>query len=183
MESSERPDCLKRALAVSHAYTSNNVTAPTDSIATNVEASEKKAYFDAHYIAPDVFRLQANPLLIETGEKRILIDTGLGPSTGWAVHAGRLTKSLEAAGITPDSIDAIVLTHCHPDHIGGFGTDPAKQFPNADLILSEPSWTSGIHQTRRLSCQNGRPRARLRCKRYLRRLATICIRSREALMW
>ena len=110
---------------------------PTDSIATNVEADEKKAYFDAHYIAPDVFRLQATPLLIDTGEKRILVDTGLGPSTGWAVHAGRVTKSLEAAGITPDSIDVIVLTHCHPDHIGGFGSDPAKQFPNADLVLSE----------------------------------------------
>ncbi|UXN66546.1 hypothetical protein N8E89_26000 (plasmid) [Phyllobacterium sp. A18/5-2] len=75
---------------------------PTDSIATNVQADEKKAYFDAHYIAPDVFRLQASPLLIDTGQKRILIDTGLGPSTGWAVHAGRVTKTLAAAGITPD---------------------------------------------------------------------------------
>lgn len=110
---------------------------PTDSIATNVQAEEKKAYFDAHYIAADVFRLQASPLLIDTGEKRILIDTGLGRSTGWAVHAGRVTKTFAAAGITPDSIDTIVLTHCHPDHIGGFGADPAKQFPNAELVLSE----------------------------------------------
>ncbi len=72
---------------------------PTDSIATNVEAGEKKAYFDAHYIAPDVFRLQANPLLIETEQKRILVDTGVGPGKSWAPYAGRLTKCLEQAGI------------------------------------------------------------------------------------
>lgn len=110
---------------------------PTDSIAINVEANEKKAYFDAHYIAPDVFRLQATPLLIDTGQKRILVDTGLGPSEGWAVHAGRLAKSLAAGGITSDTIDVVVLTHCHLDHIGGFGIDPAQRFPHADLILSE----------------------------------------------
>lgn len=110
---------------------------PTDSIATNVEAGEKKAYFDAHYIAPDVFRLQANPLLIETGQKRILVDTGIGPGQSWAPYAGRLTKCLESAGIAPDSINMVILTHCHGDHIGGFGGDPAKQFPNAELVLSE----------------------------------------------
>ena len=74
---------------------------PTDSIATNVEAGEKKAYFDAHYIAPDVFRLQANPLLIETGEKRILVDTGVGPGKSWAPYAGRLAKCLERGRYTP----------------------------------------------------------------------------------
>lgn len=117
---------------------------PTDSIATNVGAGERKAYFDAHYIALDVFRLQANPLLIDTGEKRILVDTGVGPRKEWARYAGRFTKSLDEAGITPETIDTIVLTHCHPDHVGGMASQ-TKLFPKAEIVLSDVEldlWTS-----------------------------------------
>ncbi|ATU94205.1 hypothetical protein B5P45_04285 [Phyllobacterium zundukense] len=110
---------------------------PTNSLATNVKPEEKKPYFDAHYLAPEMVRLQASPLLIDTGQKRILVDTGLTSGTDWAAHAGRLNKTLAAAGIAADSISMVVLTHCHPDHIGGLVADPAKQFPNADLVLSE----------------------------------------------
>ncbi len=110
---------------------------PTDSFATNVQPEEKKPYFDAHYLAPDIVRLQANPLVIDTRQKLILVDTGLTPGTEWAAHAGHLAKSLSAAGIEPGSVDTVVLTHCHPDHIGGLITDPTGQFPKADLVLSE----------------------------------------------
>jgi glyoxylase-like metal-dependent hydrolase (beta-lactamase superfamily II) len=110
---------------------------PTDSIATNVEAVEKKAYFDAHYIAPDEFKLQLNTLVVDTGQKRILVDTGIGPGKDWAPQGGRLTKTLEGAGIEASSINTVILTHCHPDHVGGLEADPAKQFPNADIVLSE----------------------------------------------
>ena len=110
---------------------------PTDSIATNVEAGERKAYFDAHYMTADVFPLQANPLLIETGEKRILVDTGMGPGQNWAPSAGRLAKSLDEAGVTHEAIDTIVLTHCHVDHVGGLDAAATSQFPNAEVVLSE----------------------------------------------
>ncbi|MRG57809.1 MBL fold metallo-hydrolase [Phyllobacterium sp. SYP-B3895] len=110
---------------------------PTDSFATNVQPEVKKPYFDAHYLAPDNVRLQANPLLIDTGQKRILVDAGLAPGTKWAAHAGRLSKSLAAAGVDPGSVDTVFLTHCHADHIGGLISDPTGQFPKADLVLSE----------------------------------------------
>jgi glyoxylase-like metal-dependent hydrolase (beta-lactamase superfamily II) len=118
---------------------------PTDSIATNADADERKAYFDAHYIAPDVFRLQATPLLIETGQKRILVDTGAGKGQGWASNAGRLTKTLQEAGISTDTIDTILLTHCHADHVGGLATAASERFANAEVVLSETEldlWTS-----------------------------------------
>ncbi|MDE3812315.1 MBL fold metallo-hydrolase [Sinorhizobium meliloti] len=110
---------------------------PMDSIATNAEAGERKAYFDAHYMTADVFPLQTNPLLIEMGEKRILVDTGMGPGRNWAPTAGRLAKSLGEAGVTPEAIDTIVLTHCHVDHVGGLDAAATKQFPNAEVVLSE----------------------------------------------
>ncbi|RUM97008.1 MBL fold metallo-hydrolase [Pseudaminobacter arsenicus] len=110
---------------------------PTDSIATNVEKAERTAYFEAHYIPADMFQLQLNPLVIDTGQKRLLVDTGIGAGKDWATNAGRLAGSLEGAGIAPDTIDTVVLTHCHPDHIGGLDADPVKQFANAELVLSE----------------------------------------------
>lgn len=118
---------------------------PMDSIATNADAGEKKAYFDAHYMTADAFPLQATPLLIETGTKRILVDTGMGPGQDWAPAAGRLAKSLQEAGVTPEAIDAIVLTHCHVDHVGGLDAAATKHFPNAEVVLSETEldlWTS-----------------------------------------
>jgi glyoxylase-like metal-dependent hydrolase (beta-lactamase superfamily II) len=118
---------------------------PLDSIATNADPSERKAYFDAHYMTADAFPLQVNPLLIETGQKRALVDTGIGPGRDWAPTAGRLAISLDQSGATPESIDAIVITHCHPDHVGGIDTAATKHFPNAEVLVSEielDAWTS-----------------------------------------
>jgi len=80
---------------------------PTDSFATNVRPEEKKPYFDAHYLAPDMVQLQASPLLIDAGQKRILVDTGLASGTDWAAWAGRLTKTLTAAGIGAHPIGTV----------------------------------------------------------------------------
>ena len=54
--------------------------------------------------------------MINTGEHRVLVDTGadgLGPNTG------RLLQNLKSEGIEPDDIDTVILTHGHPEHIGG----------------------------------------------------------------
>jgi glyoxylase-like metal-dependent hydrolase (beta-lactamase superfamily II) len=105
---------------------------PMESIATNADPSERKAYFDAHYMTADAFALQVNPLLIEAGDKRVLVDTGMGP--GQSPTAGRLTNSLRQLGVAPKTIDAIVLTHCHGDHVGGLEDN---EFKHAEVVLSE----------------------------------------------
>jgi glyoxylase-like metal-dependent hydrolase (beta-lactamase superfamily II) len=77
-------------------------------------------------------------LLVNTGEYRVLIDTGadgLGPQTG------RLLQNLHSRGMAPEDIDVVILTHGHPDHIGGITReDGSLAFPNAHYAMWKDEW-------------------------------------------
>ena len=60
--------------------------------------------------------IHINCYLVRGGGRTILIDAGAGGFKQWG---GRLTANLLLAGIHPSEIDAILLTHAHPDHVGG----------------------------------------------------------------
>jgi len=81
-------------------------------------------------------------LVIDTGNNLVLVDTGangLGPKTG------RLIQNLNAEGITPEDIDTVILTHGHPDHIGGNTTSEGKPaFPNARYVMWKDEWNFWI---------------------------------------
>jgi glyoxylase-like metal-dependent hydrolase (beta-lactamase superfamily II) len=82
-------------------------------------------------------------LLIETGRHVVLVDTGGG---GAGSTNGAICARLEMAGIRPRNVDTVVLTHAHPDHIGGTVDSRGRPaFPNARYLLSETEfdfWTS-----------------------------------------
>jgi len=70
--------------------------------------------------------------LVRSGGRTILIDAGAGGFKQWG---GRLKTNLLLAGIHPSEIDAILLTHAHPDHVGGLmDASGEAAFPNAELV-------------------------------------------------
>lgn len=85
-----------------------------------------------------------NTFMLQWADRTVLIDAGAGHTMG--PSAGKLCASLRAAGVMPDDVSAILMTHLHADHAGGLtDTAGAPAFPNAELHLSEAElahWTS-----------------------------------------
>jgi len=92
----------------------------------------EKLLRDAHVSNKNAIPTPLNTWLINTGDKLVLVDTGAGAS--FAPTVGRLPKNLAAAGVDPASVDAVVITHMHPDHVPGLiGPDGQTLFPNATV--------------------------------------------------
>jgi glyoxylase-like metal-dependent hydrolase (beta-lactamase superfamily II) len=104
----------------------------------------------ANFLPPDAATLEQNILVLNTGRQMILFDTGMGDSMGadskmFGPTTGRMLGNLRAAGIEPEQIDLVVLSHAHCDHCWAL-VDAAgnRTFPNAQVAVSEADlnyWT------------------------------------------
>ncbi|WP_245270924.1 MBL fold metallo-hydrolase [Beijerinckia mobilis] len=81
----------------------------------------------------DYTSIHINCYLVRGGGRTILIDAGAGGFKQWG---GQLKTNLVLAGIRPSEIDTILLTHAHPDHVGGLMDSSGEAvFPNAELVV------------------------------------------------
>jgi glyoxylase-like metal-dependent hydrolase (beta-lactamase superfamily II) len=110
-----------------------------DKFVRNAGAAAVNEAFATAFLPPSVLPISFTALLVNTGAKLVLIDTGTaGQITD---SAGFMNANLAAAGIAPDAIDIIVISHFHPDHIDGIKTkDGDKVFRNAEIVVPEPEW-------------------------------------------
>jgi glyoxylase-like metal-dependent hydrolase (beta-lactamase superfamily II) len=99
-----------------------------------------------------------NSLLVRTGKKNILIETGIGNKlpeklVGVYGQPARLLDNLHAAGVAPEDIDIVINTHLHFDHCGWNtvrrGDKFAATFPNAKYYVQEKEWEHGRLQLER----------------------------------
>lgn len=106
----------------------------------------KKALRDAKLseeFVPAVFTVT----IIRTGGRTIMFDSGLG--TGTLPATGRLQNNMKAAGIEPSSINTVVITHFHPDHIFGlFNKDNSQVYPNAEIVLPDAEYAFWTDESR-----------------------------------
>lgn len=90
-------------------------------------------------LATDSLDISIQPLLVRAGERVVLFDTGAAGQMG---TEGKLLASLAAAGVSPDQITDVLISHGHGDHVGGLVRDGALAFPNAAIRMSADEWAA-----------------------------------------
>ena len=110
-------------------------------LAMNAPEAEVAAVLKANFMQP-VIQATNNMLVVDTGRERILVDTGFGEKLGPSFGSfPGLEANLGRARIAPESIDLVVTSHGHLDHIGGFVTKAgALAFPKAQFVFVDTEW-------------------------------------------
>ena len=93
--------------------------------------------------APDEIVVPYSPIVVNTGSKLVVIDTGTSEANFERTKgvAGQFHRNLKAAGIDAGQVDAVVISHFHGDHINGLlGTDNKLAFPNAEVLVPAAEW-------------------------------------------
>ncbi|MFF0950299.1 MBL fold metallo-hydrolase [Rhizobium leguminosarum] len=112
---------------------------PPTVYANDAPEAELQEVLRRAFLPTDHMTLQLNTLLLEVGDRRILLEAGAGATMG--PNAGRVFDNLAAIGLDAGDIDTIVVSHTHPDHVGNLSTSEGKKaFPNATVYAPRADW-------------------------------------------
>jgi len=109
----------------------------------NASATDLVKALAAAGLAIDKMKNTYSPIVLTTGGKRVLFDTGNGEAAAAQSNneRGTLNANLAAAGINRNTINAVVISHFHADHVNGLLlADNSRAFPNAEILVPENEW-------------------------------------------
>ena len=115
----------------------------TDNFVLNAKKDEVNAALDKAFLPQGKMSLLFTPLALNIGGKTVVIDTGMGAASLAASKGenGQFAVNLIAAGIDPKSVDTVVISHFHGDHINGLlSPDGTPAFPNAEVLVPAVEW-------------------------------------------
>jgi glyoxylase-like metal-dependent hydrolase (beta-lactamase superfamily II) len=114
-----------------------------DDHVTNKKREEVNAALATAYYKPDLMTTPYNPIVVNTGGKLLVFDTGTSEAAFASSkgQTGQFQNNLAAAGIDRNAIDMVVISHFHGDHIHGLLTPDGKRaFPNAEILVPAAEW-------------------------------------------
>ena len=126
-------------------------------LAINEKGEDVRSAFPEYGMQGEHVDVDYTPLLIKLAGKLILLDTGIGNYASPRALLGkpeylkgRLQDRLKQHHVAPEEIDVVVLSHLHPDHIGGnFNEEGQLLFPNSTFVTGRAErafWRSSASQ-------------------------------------
>lgn len=114
-----------------------------DTFVLNVKKDQVNEALAAAYMEKDMMTIPYSPIVINTGSKLIVMDTGTGEGNFERSKGvgGQFHSNLKAAGIDRNQVDLVIISHFHGDHINGLITpDKKPSFPNAEILVPAAEW-------------------------------------------
>jgi glyoxylase-like metal-dependent hydrolase (beta-lactamase superfamily II) len=114
-----------------------------DSFVSNAKKDEVNTALEKAFQPKDKVTFHFGPLVINTGGKLVVIDTGNGPAAlaSSKGSVGLFPSNMVAAGFDPKAVDMVVISHFHGDHVNGLLTaEGTSAFPNAEILVPVTEW-------------------------------------------